>query len=158
MANIIHNGIETVGTYDLYYTTEVNGEHSITFWSVDLAGNEEKHHSIPSYRVDLKPPIITSIGPDPGFYLFGNKKLNLNKFTIIFGAFAIEANATDAESGIYKVAFYIDGDLIGEDTEAPYSAYCAIRHRGEGVIKVVAEDFSMNTDEKTLDVHYYKFL
>jgi len=100
---------------------------------------------------------VAITAPEPGLYLFGNKLLSSSKVFII-GAFTIEATATDAESGVYKVAFYLDGDLIGESTSAPYSAYCAVKHMGAGEIKVVAEDFSMNTAEDTLDVTYYKFL
>ena len=74
------------------------------------------------------------------------------------GAFFIEADASDDESGIYKVSFYLEGALIGEDIKAPYSVYCAFKNLGLATIKVVAMDFSGNTDESTLDVIYYNFL
>ena len=156
--HFIHNGVESVGTDNVYYTAEVRGVHSVTWWSVDLAGNEEIHHSIPGFRVDLTPPKITSVRPEPGFYLFGNKILNLNKNIFIVGAFFIEADASDDDSGIYNVSFYLNNELIAQDTEAPYSAYCAVKHQGLATIKVVAADFGGNTDEATLDVIYYKFL
>jgi hypothetical protein len=155
----ILDGQETVVPgYVAEFTVSGNGEHNLEFWGVDATGNEETHHTVPTFRIDAgSPPSVAITAPEPGLYLFGNKLLSSSKVFII-GAFTIEATATDAESGVYKVAFYLDGDLIGESTSAPYSAYCAVKHMGAGTIKVVAEDFSMNSAEDTLDVTYYKFL
>jgi hypothetical protein len=155
----ILDGQETVVPgYVAEFTVSGNGEHNLEFWGVDATGNVETHHTVPTFRIDAgSPPEVEITAPEPGLYLFGNKLLSSSKVFII-GAFTIEATATDAESGVYKVAFYLDGDLIGEDTEAPYSTYCAVKHMGAGEITVTAEDFSMNTAEDTLDVTYYKFL
>jgi hypothetical protein len=156
----ILDGVETVVAGDVaQFTVSGNGAHNIEFWGVDATGNEETPHNIvPTFRIDSgSPPSIAITAPEPGLYLFGNNLLSLSKVFII-GAFTTEATASDAESGVYRVSFYLDGDLISEDTEAPYSAYCAIKHMGEGTIKAVAEDFSGNTAEDTLDITYYKFL
>jgi hypothetical protein len=155
----ILDGQETVVPgYVAEFTVSGNGEHNLEFWGVDATGNVETHHTVPTFRIDAgSPPTVAITAPEPGLYLFGNKLLSSSKVFII-GAFTIEATASDAESGVYKVGFYLDGDLIGESTSAPYSAYCAVKHMGAGTIKVVAEDFSMNTAEDTLDVTYYKFL
>jgi hypothetical protein len=140
------------------FTISENGPHTLEFWGVDKVGNEEVHHTVPQFRIDTgSPPSVAITAPEPGLYLFGNKLLSSSKVFII-GAFTIEATATDAESGVYRVQFFLDGDIIAEDTEAPFSAYCAQKHMGAGTIKVVAEDFAMNTAEDTLDVTYYKFL
>jgi hypothetical protein len=156
----ILDGKETVvpGT-QAKFTVSANGVHNIEFWGVDKTGNEETPHNIvPTFRIDSgSPPSVQITAPEPGLYLFGNKLLSLSKVFII-GAFTIEATASDAESGVYRVAFYLDGDLIAEDTEAPYSAYCAQKHMGAGTLKAVAEDLSFNSAEDTLDVTYYKFL
>jgi len=156
--HFIHNGVENVGTDNVSYTAQARGDHSVAWWSVDVAGNEETHYSISKFRVDLTPPNITSVIPDPGFYFFGNKIVNLNKNIFIVGAFTVEADASDDETGIYNVSFYLNDELIGEATEAPYNVYCAYKNLGLATIKVVAADFGGNTDEETLDVLYYKFL
>jgi hypothetical protein len=156
----ILDGQETVVEGDVAtFTISANGEHNIEFWGVDKTGNEETpHNTVATFRIDSgSPPSVQITAPEPGLYLFGNKLLSLSKVFII-GAFNIEATAEDAESGVYKVAFYLDGDLIGESTEAPYGIYCAQKHMGAGTLKAVATDFSMNTAEDTLDVTYYKFL
>jgi plastocyanin len=156
----ILDGTETVkaGT-SVTFTVSGNGPHNIEYWGVDKVGNEETpHNEIPEFRIDAgSPPSVSITEPTTGLYLFGNKLLSLSKIFII-GAFNIEATASDAESGVYRVQFLLDGDVIAEDTEAPYSAYCAIKHSGAGVIKVIAEDFSGNSAEDTLDITYYKFL
>jgi hypothetical protein len=140
------------------FTVTENGAHNLEYWGVDAIGNEEVHHIVPTFRIDAgAPPTVAITAPTPGLYLFGNKLLSSSKVFII-GAFNIEATASDAESGIYRVQFYLDGDIIAEDTEVPYNAYCAVKHMGAGTIKAVAEDFSGNTAEDTLDVTYYKFL
>jgi hypothetical protein len=140
------------------FTVSGNGEHNIQFWAVDKMGNVEAKHTIPTFRIDSgSAPSVAITAPEPGLYLFGNKLLSASK-VIIIGAFTVEATASDAESGIYRVQFYLDGDLISEDTEMPFNAYIAEKHMGAGTIKVVAEDFAQNTAEDTLDITYYKFL
>jgi hypothetical protein len=156
----ILDGVETVVAGDsASFSVTGNGAHNIEFWGVDAMGNEElPHNIIPTFRIDAgAPPTVAITAPQPGLYLFGNQILSLSKVFII-GAFDIEATASDAESGVYRVQFFLNNDLISEDTEAPYSAYCAEKHMGEGTIKVIAEDFSGNTAEDTLDITYYKFL
>jgi plastocyanin len=155
----ILDGQETVVAGDsITFTISGNGPHNIEFWAVDNVGNVEPHNTVPTFRIDMgSPPSVAITAPEPGLYLFGNKILSLSKVFII-GAFTIEATASDAESGVYKVTFYLDDDVIADDTTIPYSAYCAQKHMGDGTIKVVAEDFAGNTAEDTLDITYYKFL
>jgi hypothetical protein len=155
----ILDGVENVVPgYSASFTINANGQHNLEYWGVDKVGNEELHHTVPTFRIDTgAAPTVAITAPEPGIYLFGKKLLGAGS-PIIIGAFTIEANANDADSGVYRVQFYLDGDLIGEDTAAPYSAYCAVKHMGAGTIKVVAEDFAQNTAEDTLDIKYYKFL
>ncbi len=156
----ILDGVETVveGTQATFTVSE-NGEHNIEFWGVDKTGNEElPHNTVPTFKIDAgSPPTVALTAPEPGLYLFGNKLLSLSKVLII-GAFTAEATASDAESGVYRVQFLLDGDVVSEDTEAPYSAYIAQKHMGAGTLEVVAEDFSGNTASDSLDITYYKFL
>ena len=139
------------------FTISSNGYHDLQFWAVDNVGNAEAIHTVPSFKIDAgAPPTVAITAPEPGLYVFGKKLLSINKVFII-GAFTIEATAEDTDSGIYKVSFYLDDNLIGEDTEAPFSQYVAVKHMGAGTIKVVAEDFAQNVAQDTLDITYYKF-
>lgn len=152
------DGSETVVAGDTAtFTINSNGFHDIVFWAVDNVGNAESQHIVPTFKIDAgAAPTVAITAPEPGLYLFGNKILSISNVFII-GAFTIEADAEDIDSGIYKVSFYLDDELMGEDTEAPFSQYVAVRHMGAGTIKVVAEDFAQNVAEDTLDIKYYKF-
>jgi hypothetical protein len=67
------------------------------------------------------PPELGIDLPEYGkLHLFGNPVLNtLNKNTILILGSTIQASASD-ESGIEKVEFYIDGELVFTDEEPPY--------------------------------------
>jgi len=156
----IFDGIKTVAPGDIVkFTVITMGEHNLEYWGVDAAGNEEiPHHIVPTFRI-IPDPIkyIEITEPKPGFYLFGNKLIDID-IAFLIGAFTIEATPIYPECGFCKVSFYLNGELIAVSTEAPFVAYCAVKHRGLATIKVVAEDFSMNTDKDTLDVYYFKSL
>jgi plastocyanin len=153
------DGVETVVAGDTAeFTVSDSGEHDISYWAVDAVGNAESANTIPTFKIDRgEPPEVAITAPAGGLYLFGRKIIDL-KSPIIIGPFTVEATASDTESGVYRVQFFLDGDLVGEDTEAPFSAYVATKHMGDGTLKAVAEDFAQNLAEDTLDIKYFKFL
>ena len=146
-------------TYTGPITISVNGEHYVEYWSVDNVGNEEIHHTTPTFKIDTgAAPSVAITAPTDGLYLFGNKLLSLSGRIIIIGGFTVEATASDAGSGVYRVQFELDGTIFGEATSAPYSAYCGEKHTGAGTITVTAEDFTGNTASASISVTYFKFL
>jgi hypothetical protein len=153
------DGVETVVPGDTV-TIEVstNGDHTFEYWAVDNVGNVETTHGMLSFRIDRGvAPTVSITEPTPGLYLFGKKILSASKI-IIIGGFTVEATASDADSGVYAVEFFLDGESIGSDVQGPdYTAYCGIKNSGAATIKAVAEDFAQNTAEDTLDIVYYKF-
>jgi hypothetical protein len=153
------DGVETVVAGDsASFTVSDSGAHDLSYWAVDGVGNVEAQHTVPTFRVDKgSAPNVAITAPTGGLYLFGRKIISL-KNPIIIGPFTVEATASDAESGVYRVQFFLDGDLIGEDTEAPFSAYVATKHMGDGTLKATAEDFAQNIAEDTLDIKYFKLL
>jgi hypothetical protein len=140
------------------FTVDGNGQHTVTYWAVDFVGNEElPHHSV-TFKIDKGVgPTVSITAPENGIYVMGKKLMSFKK-PLIFGAFTAEANANDVDSGVYRVIFYLDGNVVGEDTTAPYTCYIAQKHMGAGTLKVVAEDFAQNTGEASKDITYYKFL
>jgi hypothetical protein len=150
------DGTESVVSGDTAsFTVSGDGSHNVEAWGIDATGNEGNHVSA-SFSIDASPPTVAITAPEPGLYLFGNKLLSMSK-PFIIGAFTIEATADDAQ-GVYVVQFMLNGEVIGEDTEAPYDTYCAVKNMGGATIKAVAIDGVGNTAEDTLDVTYYKFL
>jgi hypothetical protein len=146
-------------TYTGPITINQNGEHYVEYWAVDKVGNEETpHHFTPTFKIDTGAgPTVSIDAPTPGLYLFGNKLLDMSK-TIIIGGFTVQASASDADSGVYMVTFQLDGTTFGEAATAPYTAYCGVKHTGAGTITAIAEDFTGQTAQDTLDVTYFKFL
>ena len=68
------------------------------------------------------PPTVGISMPEAGKLHFLGRpiyELKLLKSTVLIGKTTIVANAED-DSGIEKVEFYINGNLVGEDNEEPY--------------------------------------
>jgi hypothetical protein len=155
---ILDGGTPQTYTGPIKVTT--NGPHTVEYWAEDKVGNVESPHNFcPAFKIDKgTPPTVEITAPTPGLYLMGTQiPLGFLDKPIIIGGFNIEANANDADSGVYQVSFYLNDQLIGADTASPYNMYCAIKNMGAATIKVVAEDFTGNSAEDTLDVTYYKF-
>jgi hypothetical protein len=78
--------------------------------------------SFTTIDIDDTPPIVSITKPQKGLYIFNSKILpRFIRPALIIGSITIEVNATDADSGIEKVEFYICGELKGNDTSAPYT-------------------------------------
>ncbi len=99
-------------------------------------------------EVDDTPPTVSITRPEKGLYIFDRKIKILPRFirpALIIGRITIEANATDEDSGIERVEFYINGKLKGNDTSAPYEFLWErdrIRLFHIFVIKVIAYDLN----------------
>jgi hypothetical protein len=78
------------------------GEHTITYYSVDNTGNSEVIQNA-SLKIDQASSMVW----------FGYEKIR-------FGKALIYANASDSVSGVDKVEFYILDDFLGIVTEPPY--------------------------------------
>jgi hypothetical protein len=123
-------------------------------WSGDLSGNENpKTISMTSNKTvtahfiygteDTTPPLLELVKPINAFYVF-NKFILPFKMPIIVQMITIEANASDNESGIDRVEFYIDGLLKSEDSSEPYSYDWKELQSGKHTIKVIAYDNAGN--------------
>lgn len=67
------------------------------------------------------PPEVCIAKPEKGLYIFNRKILpRFIRPALIIGKITIEANATDEDSDIEKVDFYINGKLKETDKTAPY--------------------------------------
>ena len=110
--------------------------------------NEDRYPLMEPYQ-DKIPPNVTIIKPERGFYFF-NKKFLKRIFppANIIGNITIEVNASDTDSGIEKVEFYINGVNMGNDTTKPYTydwRWKRPRLFHLFIIKVVAYDYAGNT-------------
>jgi hypothetical protein len=152
----ILDGSESVVAGDTAsFRVDGDGSHTVEYWAVDAVGNEGSHGTV-TFSIDNSPPTVSLTAPEPGLYLFGNKLLSMSK-PIIIGAFTAEATADDAQ-GVAVVKFLLNGEVVGEDTEAPYDTYVAVKNMGAATLKAVAEDGVGNSAEDSMDITYYKFL
>lgn len=150
------NGIENAVVNDVItFSISESGEYSLEYWAIDNVGNEEEHHFISNIKIDIDIPSLNIITPEPGLYLFGNKIISLDKI-IIIGSFDIEIESNDEHSGLYRTQFYLDDILFQESTDQSTIITCSLQHFGEGILKVISEDFVYNTNEKEIDIIYYK--
>jgi len=98
-------------------------------WKIVAWDNHNKSTSGPIWvfnirekGVDNQAPKIKIIKPEKALYLKNSKILQrFFRITKVFGSITIEATATDEDSGIEKVEFYINGKLKGYDTNEPYT-------------------------------------
>jgi hypothetical protein len=107
--------------YDGPFTLS-EGSHTVEYWSVDCAGNEESHKNSPTLVVDTTAPTCTITQPVEGLYLFGSQILAsriLGSGALCIGKIMIKVDASDSGSGVSFVHFDVDGDS-GYDASAPY--------------------------------------
>ncbi len=88
------------------FTVVGDGIHTFEFYSVDNAGNVEPWHT-QNVKIDTTPPTYTPY-----------KHVSLTEYC--FGA-----DADDYGSGVNRVEFYFNGELVQNDSDPPY---CCIIH------------------------------
>lgn len=93
---------------------------------------------------DTTPPLVKITKPINAIYI-NNKPILPVKMPIVVQLITIEVNASDNQSGIDRVEFYIDGVLIGNDSSAPYSYDWNEIRSGKRTIKVTAYDNAGNS-------------
>jgi hypothetical protein len=131
----------------------------ILAWDENSASTSGPIWSFTTKQLDTKAPKVKITKPKFGLYLFNIKILpRIFRLTKIIGPITIEANATDADSGIEKVEFYINGKYMGNDTSEPYSynwKWSRPHLFHLFIIKVIAYDNAGNTDVNRVIVRKY---
>ena len=157
----IYYHLDGCGTevYTSPITVSTNGPHTLEYWSVDKVGNEESHHTI-TFKIDTNNPTVKITQPTYGIYIRGNKVWPVfgifnYSFTLIIGSIDIKVNANDGTSGVDRVEFYIDGDLMNTDTEAPYEWTWNERVFFTHTIRVKVYDKAGLTAEDSMDVKIF---
>jgi hypothetical protein len=109
-------------------------------------------------KTDSTPPTVKITSPSKGFLYvnFGDviiRKMPIFITTLIVGKIEVTATATDSQSGVSRVEFYIDDVLKANDTTAPYA--WTWLERGfffPYILQVIAYDNAGNQNSSELKV------
>jgi PKD repeat protein len=103
------------------HSTGNQGKHTLKYYSVDNVGNVEKERSSTFY-IDSEAPGLSIDKPQDGkVYLLNMGFPGHGGTTTIVGPLRAVVQATDSGSGIDRVEFYVNGDLVRIDTIPPYT-------------------------------------
>ena len=102
---------------------DVDGEHTVTYYAVDIVGNPSETGSI-SFKLDHTAPTVSIDVPKAGYIYFLGRELFANPLggTIIIGGITFQATASDATSGVDYVTFDVDGMSYDRAT-TPYQIW-----------------------------------
>jgi Bacterial Ig domain len=122
-----------------------------------ISGNVDYSPWLFYYGPEVTIPIVKIISPEQRFLyinFFGIFPLKIKFFTtVVIGKIEVSVNATDSQSGIKKVEFYVDDQLKETDTTAPYNWIWSDRVIFfPYTIKVIAYDNAVNQNSDELKV------
>jgi len=119
---------------------EKAGLYHVKLIVIDAEGYKDVNYTY-AVIADGRPPHIMIQKPHHGIYIF-DRKILPSFVNIVIGKITIQAHAYDNESGIKSVAFYVDGEMLCNDTSYPYE--CEYKSFGIHDIVVKAYDYSLN--------------
>jgi peptidoglycan/xylan/chitin deacetylase (PgdA/CDA1 family)/N-acetyl-beta-hexosaminidase len=122
------DGSNPTGTSTLYTGPfNLSATTTVKFRAWDAAGNVEATRT-QVVQIDSTAPTVAITSPANGATVTGNIK--------------IVASASDSQSGVASVAFYVDGSLIGTATNSPWQVQWNTRRvpTGQHVLTAIATD------------------
>ena len=136
----------------------MEGTYYYYIWANDTSGNSatSSTYSFNIKEVDGRPPQVFIERPRRFLYIADREIIPTLK-PIIIGGITIKVFATDYETGIEKVEFYIDGMLKRVDTTSPYVWLWNERAIGNYIISVIAYDKAGNTNSDWLLIFIINF-
>jgi len=144
--------ISSGDTYSSNHIWNKEGSYNLKVKAKDEHGDEsEWSNLLIDIKKDSVPPLVKISKPERALYFFDKKIRNFilsSRIPLIIGKITIEANATDEESGINRVEFYVNGRIMGKDTSDPFTYLWRWRRPRIFhiiVLKVVAYDNEGNT-------------
>ncbi len=107
-------------------------------------------------QVDSIPPNVRITQPLSGFFylnFFGIREIVFPfPVTVVWGHLTVKVNATDNQSGVNRVEFYLNGDLMLNDTSSPYEWPWTQRTIFPCILKIIAYDNDENQKSVQLNV------
>jgi parallel beta-helix repeat protein len=133
----------------IYDTT---GEYTAVLTVTDDFGQTDNDTaSVTITEEDTTRPTVKITKPEKGIYVSNNKVMSFF-MTILIGDIDIEVDASDDESGMNRVEFYINDVLKETDATEPYSWTWDERAFGKRIIRVTAYDNAGNSASDEIKV------
>ena len=127
-------------TYQINYTL-ISGSHTITAVATDDGGCQVTSTPINITANVANCPLVNITSPSDGLVIGSAAILPIN------------ANATDLDGTITQVEFFVDGQSIGVDTDAPFSIFYNMNQDGlHEIIAVATDDGGCSTPSETVTV------
>jgi C1A family cysteine protease len=120
MYNLDGTGYVSYNGPIIVHATGNQGKHTLLYYSVDNVGNTEQEKS-KTFGIDSEAPQLTIEKPKDGRVYVLNIGLPGHGETTIVGPLRSIVKATDTGSGIDRVEFHLNGELVRIDTIPPYS-------------------------------------
>jgi hypothetical protein len=123
------------------FIVSTDTRHVLEFYSTDMAGNVELTQNI-TFKIDKLLPNATIITPRIGYLYIQDREIvpTITGNTVIIGHITIKVEASNHESGVNRVEFYIDNVLQAEDFESPYQWTWDYLSLGTHIVKATAYD------------------
>jgi hypothetical protein len=162
-------------TYDIYFGIDsppsqlVSNQTSTSYQPTTLQGNTTYYWKIIAWDNhgasapgpiwsfttetlgDTTPPMVKITKPEKAIYIRNDKVLPFIT-ALVFFAIDVEITASDNESGIALVEFYVDNTLKANDTTAPYSWTWSERSFFMHTLKIIAYDNAGHHTDKEITV------
>ena len=126
----------TVQTYGSPFSISANGQHTVDYWSVDVAGNTETHQTR-TVSIDTTPAVtssaISGTSGTNGWYV---------------SAVQVSLNASDNSAGVQNAYYRVDGSTV-----QTYASPFSISANGSHTVEFWSVDVAGNTEaHQTLTV------
>jgi len=158
MYNLDGQGYERYAHSIVIYGRDHEGMHTISYYSVDKVGNAESEKTV-SFGIDITNPVLSVEKPRIGYlYLMGIVLFRNLQQTVVIGPLRATASVNDTGSGVNKTEFYVNDQLVGVDTEAPYTwQISGIPNAGVVDLKVITYDYAGRNTTAIVPFVYYGF-
>jgi subtilisin family serine protease len=138
-------GADASSPYSYSWNTRnvANGPYLLTVKAYDAAGNISTADRTVTADNDFVPPTVALTAPEMGATLIG---------TVTFSA-----TASDDQSSISRVEFFVGATRVGTDTAAPYSFSYNTRLQGNGDKVITAKAYDAWNNVSTSEPAYVEF-
>ncbi|MGC9308442.1 MAG: OmpL47-type beta-barrel domain-containing protein, partial [Thermoplasmatota archaeon] len=134
-------------TYTAPFTIGIEGQHTISYYSIDAVGNQEVTKSV-SFKIDKTAPTGSLSVPQTGYiYFFGREimpRILVKDKALIIGGLTAVVTASDATSGVQYVTFTTSQGSF-EDAVAPYQYPLPFYFFAGDTLTVTAMDNACNS-------------